>query len=168
MHISTCLNIDAEEGLSRTLIDSIMSLRVNRIRSVSSMVEKRSIGVNYPPQRPNPRYLILVELRKRVWKKLGWEDDRKGIDPWGGKLTYDEVVSGGKDVEINVDAEGDEGQPTENPVGTLIADELELAWAPEDIPTLESLNNMLVADSMNLYSWEEWGTLDLEFFNTIF
>ncbi|KAE8441557.1 hypothetical protein EG329_004676 [Mollisiaceae sp. DMI_Dod_QoI] len=86
MHLSTCTNVCSEESLSRSLLDDVFELRVSRILAGTVVAEKAMIHGEQRPQRSNTRYSMLVELRAKVWKKLGWDKDGKGKDPWGGML----------------------------------------------------------------------------------
>jgi hypothetical protein len=80
MHISTCCNIAEEESLSRSLINDIICMRVNHILNGDVVPKKMRLRVDSQPQRTNPRHLIMVNLRKRVWKKVGWEDDGNNVE----------------------------------------------------------------------------------------
>lgn len=93
-----------------------MSLRGNRILD-GNVVPTRALlrGDDYP-RRANFRYLILVELRKRVWKKVGWDKDGKGVDPWGGRPAQREAVDGGAE-EIRAENAGKVEKAPRNELG---------------------------------------------------
>lgn len=84
MHLSTCSNIAEEEHLSRSPLDQILSLRVNRILNGSVVPVKDLLCGKDRLQRTNARYLIMVELRRRFWKKIGSDCDGRGVNPWFG------------------------------------------------------------------------------------
>jgi hypothetical protein len=165
LHVSTCPHIVEEETISRSLIDKIICLRVNRIRSGILIPDKFRFGVGCYPQRSNARYLILVELRKRVWKKVGWENDGKGIDPWGGGIVNGEVVVGGtrKDGEMKVDV-GSNGGLSERPIDLPIINGWSNDWTLDEGTGLEGFDSILAGDPMDLFQWNEWESLASEFF----
>jgi hypothetical protein len=156
MHLSTCLNI-SEEGQSRHLLDQIMSLRVNRILNGSVVPTKALLRGDCHPQRANTRYLIMVELRRRVWRNVGWESDGNGRDPWAGRLTQGEVVGGGDgenihDQNLRVDSSHCEEASSYK------------SWEANERTGLESLDNILASDPMDLFQWDEWESLTSDFF----
>ena len=63
--------------------------------------------------------MILVQFRKRVWKKVWWGKDGKGIDPWAGRTVQDVVVGGG-DEEAKGDVNNNANE-TERKSGSSIA-----------------------------------------------
>jgi hypothetical protein len=167
MHISTCPCIAEEEILSRELLDSVFCLRINMImkESKSKVPEdgKPRIGGGGEGLR-NPRYLVLVELRRRVWKKVGWEGDGRGADPWGGRLDRLDVdgeenvqaedvdVSAQKDVENGVE-NGDLNDWNGGGIGDMM-----------DITGFEGLESILAGDPLDMLQWDEWESLASEFF----
>jgi hypothetical protein len=158
MHLSTCANI-GDEDRSRYLLDQTMTVRVNRILNGSVVPTKALLRGDCHPQRANPRYLILVELRKRVWKKVGWDVDGKGRDPWAGRRAEEEVVGGGEDEVVlgqNLEVEtSHEEAKLEEPNG---------AWDAYETTGLESLDNILAGDPMDMFQWDEWESLASDFF----
>jgi hypothetical protein len=68
-----------------------------------------------PPQRGSARYLILRDLRTRVWMKAWWDIDGRGVGPWHG--TLGEVVGGGFE-EVRGDT-----KPREIGVGGVLREE---------------------------------------------
>jgi hypothetical protein len=91
-HLLSCKDIGSEAVLSRGLIDDVLSLRVDWILRGSVLPTKAGLPAHSHTIRTNPRYLILVDLRKRVWSKLGWDKDGLGKDPWGGRLDHHETA----------------------------------------------------------------------------
>jgi hypothetical protein len=159
MHLSTCPNI-GEEQFSRYLLDQVMSLRVNRILGGSVVPTKTLLRGDCRPQVGNPRYLIMVELRRRVWKKVGWDSDGKGIDPWAGRTMQGEVVGGGND-EVVPDPQL--GMETSH-VDTAVLDDLSAGWDTNESTGLEGLDHILAGDPMDLFQWDEWESLTSDFF----
>lgn len=121
--------------------------------------------MNYHRQRSNPRYLILVELRRRVWEKVGWENDGKGIDPWDGWIVDGEVVVGttGEDEEMKVDVRKN-GGPNERPTDLAIMNGWSNEWVMDRSTGSEALDSILAGDPMDLFQWNEWESLASEFF----
>jgi hypothetical protein len=165
MHLSTCVCINEEEDLSRSLLDQILSLRVNRIMNGSVVPMKDMLCGNDRLQRTNPRYLIMVELRRRVWKKIGWDCDGRGVDPWWGKLdalTRGDVGRTEADAMPDNNTEANVGMslPTPNPrVGVWSGE-----WNTNDTTSLEELDSILAGDPMDMLQWDEWESLTSEFF----
>jgi hypothetical protein len=170
MHLSTCTNIAEEEHLSRSLLDQILSLRVNRILNGSVVPIKDLLCGNDRLQRTNARYLIMVELRRRVWKKIGWDSDGRGVDPWWGRLDAlvkgDAVVggrgSGGEELMPNDEKGEDVG------IGMTAPDPLMDVWNGEwnmqETTGFEELDSILAGDPMDMFQWDEWESLASEFF----
>lgn len=71
-----------------------MSLRVNRIIKGSVIPTKALLRHDFRAQRANPRYVIMAELRRSVWKKVGWDSNGKGKEPWAEEKLHGEVVGG--------------------------------------------------------------------------
>lgn len=90
----------------------------------------------------NTRYSMLVELRAKVWKRLGWDRDGRGKDPWGGRL--DPGIEG----EVEVVEDG--GYGNQDTAAVEI----------EDMHTTESLQmgsiNESMEDPLNMFNWDEW------------
>jgi hypothetical protein len=110
------------------------------------------------PQRANPRYLIMVNLRRRVWKKIGWDSDGQGIDPWGGRVPCASEVEIVRDVEKGAPAGIESGipeQPMEGWNGK---------YSVEETTGLEELDSILAGDPMDMFQWDEWESLTSEFF----
>lgn len=157
MHLSTCPNI-CEEEYSRYLLDQIMSLRVNRISNGSVLPPTKALlcGDTHA-NRANPRYSIMVELRRRVWRNVGWESDGKGRDPWARKKVRGEVVRGGDDKVIpdqNLEVKSshhEEQMPHQN-------------LEANDSTGLEGLDTILASDPMDLFQWDDWESLTSDFF----
>lgn len=161
MHLSTCTNIAEEEHLSRSLLDQVLSLRVNRILSGSLLLIKDPLCGNDRLQRTNARYLIMVELRRRVWKKIGWESDGRGVDPWWGRLN-------GLIAEGQEEARPSNEESENSNIGTAAPDPLAEAWNGEwnaaDTTGLEELDNILAGDPVDMFQWDEWESLASDFF----
>jgi hypothetical protein len=156
MHLSTCPNI-CEEEISRHLLDQIMSLRVNRILNGCVGPTKAPLRGDDRPQRANSRYLIMVQLRNRVWKKVGWDCDGKGKDPWAGRAAQGEVVGGiGETFHQKLDLES--RRDDDSMLG------LDGDWDINNTTGLESLDNILAGDPMDLFQWDSWESLASEFF----
>ena len=102
----------------------------------------------------------MVELRKRVWKKVSWDRDGKGVDPWGGRLAKGEAV-GGETEEMTAK---NINKVEKAAKGVLSKDNS--AWErPIDAATgLEGLDHILAGDPMDLFQWDEWEALASEFF----
>ncbi|KAE9363893.1 hypothetical protein N431DRAFT_550590 [Stipitochalara longipes BDJ] len=167
MHLSTCTNIAEEEHLSRSLLDQIMSLRVTRIRNENPFPIKDMLCGNDRLQRTNARYLIMVELRRRVWKKIGWDCDGKGVDPWWGRLDAlvkgDNVVGGGEaEVMPNGEKEGTFGMDMTAPDPLLNVWNGE--WNSNETTGLEELDSILAGDPMDMFQWDEWESIASDFF----
>jgi hypothetical protein len=151
MHLSTCPNIEEEEVLSRVLLDTIVGLRVKRLMN----------GTINPQHRVNPRYSILVGLRKRIWAKVGWDTDGKGIDPFGGRLK-DGVVSGWYEETMG------DLQISENGVGRLLGEQAldtnKSELSSEGGIGLEGFDSIIAGDLSDMFQWDEWESLASEFF----
>jgi hypothetical protein len=162
MHISTCTNLTEEETLSRSLIDDILCLRINHIMNGDVVPKNTRIGGEHCAGRANPRHLIMVSLRRRVWKKIGWEDDGKGRDPWGGRF-----IEGLGEVDGGVEAEK---APCERfeivPEQKMYAPQQ--AWSADwegGVDTgMEELDTLLSGDPLDMFQWDEWESLTSEFF----
>ena len=137
-----------------------MSLRVNRILDGNVVPTKALLRGDDCPQRVNPRYLILVELRKRVWKKVGWENDGKGVDPWGGRLAQGEAVDGRAE-EVRAESVG---KAEKAPRDELYTDDWNWECPMDESTGLEGLDNILAGDPMDMFQWDEWEALASEFF----
>jgi hypothetical protein len=81
--------------------------------------------------RTNPRYLILVDLRKRVWSKLGWDKDGLGKDPWSGRLDHHEMAQ------------------TQNA-------ELEVGSEPADVPRPDSMDQIQQVMETRVQVLQQW------------
>lgn len=166
MHLSTCTDIAKEEHLSRSVLDEILSLRVNRILNGSVIPIKDLLCGNDRLQRTNARYLIMVELRRRVWKKIGWDCDGRGVDPWWGRLNapvQGDVVDGGAAEAVSDNEKGETIW-----TGITASDSLMELWSGEwnakETTGLEELDNILAGDPMDMFQWDEWESLTSEFF----
>lgn len=158
MHLSTCTNITEEERMSRSLLDEILSLRVNRIMNGTLIPMNTMLRGDDRPQRANPRYLIMVNLRRRVWKKIGWDSDGKGIDPWGGRLP----CASEEEVAADLDKEGVDSMEFVVPEQGI--EGWNGNWGAESTTGLEQLDTILAGDPMDLFQWDEWESLATEFF----
>lgn len=159
MHISTCSDLLVEEALSRPLLDTIFRTRVDRILSARI----RSTKLRFKDDiRANPRYLILVELRKRVWKKVGWEYDGKGVDPWGGRTI--EGVDNVAGVQSDAARLPSDHAIEDNKAAEMVLDQIPHIWSSTDSTGLEGLDNLLASDPMDLFQWDEWESLAADFF----
>ncbi|KAG0649374.1 Transcription factor yanR, partial [Hyphodiscus hymeniophilus] len=155
MHLSTCPNISEEEP-SRYLLDHIFRLRVNHILKGSAVPAKPLLRGDSHPRRSNPRYVIMVELRKRVWKNAGWDSDGKGFDPWAGKNAMGDVDEGG----------GNELVPDPQPCGgdPAVSDHMSLSYDISESTGLEDLDKLLAGDPMDMFQWDELDYLASDFF----
>jgi len=122
--------------------------------------EKVKIKGDGRSQRANPRYLILVELRKRVWKKVGWEHDGKSFDPWGGKILEGEVVGGGEE-EPTEDGRDDLRKEQVLPRPTTMWND---GLIGNEGTGVEDLDAILGGDPMDMFQWDEWESLTSDFF----
>jgi hypothetical protein len=152
MHLSTCPNIEEEEILSRNLLDTIVGLRVKRLMN----------GNINPQHRVNPRYSILVGLRKRIWAKVGWDTDGKGVDPFGGRLK-DGVVGGWYD-ETMGDLKLNENEEVGRLLGERTLDTNNWDLSTERAIGLEGLDSIKAGDPSDIFQWDEWESLASEFF----
>jgi hypothetical protein len=141
MHLSTCTNTNAEEILSRSLLDDVFKLRVSRILAGSILADK----VRFRGERSgNTRYSMLVELRATVWKRLGWDRDGKGKDPWGGRLDP------GLEGEAAVAEDGHEEHTT-----STAAVNIEHIHAAEGFQ-MDIIDKSMMEDPLNMFNWDEW------------
>lgn len=124
----------------------------------------RTGGIDYP-QRANPRYLIMVNLRKRVWKKVGWDNDGKGVDPWAGRTREGPCqVAIGEEVE---DRGLDVIHRREGFTERLIAPtdiEPWNSWNADNGTGLDNLDAILTGDPLDMFQWDEWESLTSDFF----
>ena len=163
LHLSACTHIVEEETLSRTLLDSSMGLRVDRIMKGSTLPVGAVIRADDQLQRGNPRYLILKELRKRVWRKVGWDRDGKGVDPWHGRLELEEVVEGGfKDVTKDTYSGQSEVEGASNEA--QLRGGLNEEWFGEESMNLVDFDSVMTGDPSDMFQWDEWESLTSEFF----
>jgi hypothetical protein len=163
MHLSTCSDLPSEELSSRRLIDDTLRLRVNHILKGNRMT--RSGGIDHP-QRANPRYLIMVNLRKSVWKKIGWEDDGKSEDPWAGKKREGPcgVASGEEGERGATDVSRRENGSTERDTALPDVESWNTWFAGNNDTGLENLDAMLTGDPLDMFQWDEWDSLTSDFF----
>ena len=133
---------------------------MSRILSGSVVPNKSLLRADCNPQKGNPRYLIMVELRKRVWKKVGWDIDGKGTDPWAGKLMQGQFVGVEND---EIMPEPLLGENTSH-ANTAMLEILDGDWSTNGITGLEGLDHILAGDPMDLFQWEEWESLASNFF----
>jgi hypothetical protein len=152
--------------LSRSLLDHIMSLRVTRIKNGNPFPIKDLLCGNDRLQRTNARYLIMVELRRRVWKKIGWDCDGRGMDPWWGSL---DALMKGDNVLGGTDAETVPSSDKETfDMGTTAPDpvlgEWNGEWNRNETTGLEELDSILAGDPMDMFQWDEWESLASDFF----
>jgi hypothetical protein len=139
-----------------------MSLRVNLILKGSVIPTKALLRGEFQTQRANPRYLIMAELRRRVWKKLGWDGDGKGKDPWAEEKVQGEVVYG---IDGNEETVPDQLQEMERPHGdAAMVEGLNEGWDINESTGLEGLDNILAGDPMDLFQWDDWESLASDFF----
>lgn len=127
--------------------------------------EKARLGVdNDRPKRANPRHLIMVSLRKRVWKKVGWADDGKGRDPWGGRRLEGVSEGGalsGEEAKGRMPPSTDEMMPDSEQLRTQGGSDT----SGEMIDTgVEELDSLLTGDLLNMFQWDEWESLTSDFF----
>lgn len=103
----------------------------------------------------------MVELRRRVWKKIGWDCDGRGMDPWWGGLNG--LIGSGEEETGPYNADRDK---TNN--GMPAPDQVVEAWTGEwnaaETTGLEELDSILAGDPMDMFQWEEWESLASEFF----
>jgi hypothetical protein len=153
MHISTCSDLDSEESLSRSLLDTILQVRVDRILSPNILSPRVKHDV-----RANPRYLILVELRKRVWSKVGWENDGRGVDPWRGRsLDMDGAPATSAMESKNKVPKGGVKE-------SMMVHEWDGIWTTEHGTGMEDLDSILASDPLDLFQWDDWESLAAGFF----
>jgi hypothetical protein len=166
MHLSTCTNIAEEEHLSRSVLDQVMSLRVTRIRDGNPFQIKDMLCGNDRLQRMNARYLIMVELRRRVWTKIGWDCDGRGINPWWSSL--DALINGGNVVGSREAEVVPNNEKEAFGMGTTAPDPLlggwNGDWNPNETTGLEELDSILAGDPMDMFQWDEWESLTADFF----
>ena len=102
----------------------------------------------------------MIELRKRVWKKVGWDSDGKGKDPWVGTTVQGETIGGG-DVDPAPDSQlGITAPDTDQ----AILEDVTAEWNTNQSTGLDGLDNLLAGDPMDLFQWDEWESLASEFF----
>lgn len=131
-------------------MDTIQRTRIDRILN-PIIPRKQKIRDDL---RVNPRYLFLVELRKRVWRKVGWESDGKGVDPWRGR-TFEGVDADHKPSDLLA-----MDQPEEPDV---LTEDWDAGWLG-DGTDLEGLDTLLSNDPMDIVHWDEWESLATGFF----
>ena len=73
MHLSICSDLPSEEKYTRDLMNAIFSLRVSWILNGTVVPVEAVIRGAEMPQGCSPQYSILSTLRKRVWRRFGWE-----------------------------------------------------------------------------------------------
>ena len=119
---------------------------------------------NDRPQRTNPRYLILVELKKRVWKKIGWDADGKGIDPWGGLPVQFEFSTGAEVIVPGFPASPEAKSANPGTADPNTEARWNKDWSLNETTGNEDLDNILSGDPMDMFQWDEWESLASEFF----
>ena len=103
-----------------------------------------------------------MELRRRVWKKVGWDRDNKGIDPWAGRVAQGDIVSCRNE---EVTREMKEAAIAVEPApGKALMESWSEDWALEESTGLEGLDNILAGDPMDMFHFDEWESLASEFF----
>ena len=110
----------------------------------------------------------MVELRRRVWKRIGWDCDGMGEDPWWGRLdaiVRGENVLGGGEAEVVPD----NGEKAESSgAAVTVSDPLWNVWNGEwnsnETTGLEELDSILAGDPMDMFQWDEWESLASDFF----
>jgi len=152
-HLLSCKDIASEAVLSRGLLDDVFSLRVDWILRGSVFPTKAGHPVHGHTVRTNPRYLILVDLRKRVWSKLGWDKDGLGKDPWSGRLDHYEKAQT-PNAELDVGSEPTEvARPDsrdQDHQGGIEKD--------QDTTTVEA-EGLWDGDPLYMMQWDEWDEL---------
>ena len=165
MHLSTCPSIAEEEALSRNLIEDIFCMRVNHILNGELLPPNMRVGPDPASHRANPRHLIMINLRERVWKKVGWDDDGKGVDPWGVRHAEDTENSClGTDKERAIDVDETQEDDSEPMTGLQLPEVIDGRYNVDDSTGLEELDNLLAGDPLDMFQWDEWESLTSEFF----
>jgi hypothetical protein len=142
----SCKDIGSEAVLSRALLDDVLSLRVDWILRGSVLPTKAGRPAHGHTIRTNPRYLILVDLRKRVWRGLG-------KDPWSGRLDHHEVTQP-PNAELEVVAES-----AETPVSDSIdRDDKSHKYMSTDTTMVEG-GVLWDGDPLDMMQWGEWDEL---------
>jgi hypothetical protein len=142
-------------------------MRVNRILNGSVVPVKDLLCGNDRLQRTNARYLIMVELRRRVWKKIGWGCDGRGVDPWSGRLdalVKGDLVAGGGGEEVMPDDMKRENAGVAAITSDPLIEARNLEWNIRDTTGHEELDSILGGDPMDMFQWDEWDSLASEFF----
>jgi hypothetical protein len=98
----------------------------------------------------NPRYLILVDLRKRVWTRLGWDKDGLGKDPWNGRLDHHAKVQ-------TPNAEFDVGsEPTDFPRPDPADQDHQGGIEKDQDTTTMDAEGLWGGDPLDMMQWDEW------------
>ncbi|KUJ10476.1 uncharacterized protein LY89DRAFT_262461 [Mollisia scopiformis] len=141
MHLSSCTHIYSEESLSRSLLDDVFELRISRIRAGSIISEKAKIKGEMLPQRSNKRYSMLVDLRMRVWKRLGWDRNGRGKDPFCGRLDDEDGQRAETSGEegINDVAKGGQEDSTDSMNSYMVG-----------------IEDLMAEDPMDMFHWDKW------------
>jgi hypothetical protein len=103
--------------------------------------------------RTNPRYLILVDLRKRVWSKLGWDKDGLERDPWSGRLDHHKMVPI-SNAELEVVSKS-----TDAPKPDTVDQDYKVEG--ENVPdtAMVESESLWDGDPLDMMQWDEWDEL---------
>jgi hypothetical protein len=152
-HLLSCKDIGSEAVLSRDLLDNVLSLRVDWILRGSVLPSKVGLPAHGHTIRTNPRYLILVDLRKRVWSKLGWDKDGLGKDPWGGRLDNHEITQT-PNAELEVGS-----TPANVPRPGSVGQDHKSDGDKGPDTTMEEAEGLWDGDPLDMMQWDEWDEL---------
>jgi len=72
VHLRGCSKLDTEARLRRDLINMVVALQVLRSARGATSTVRAIIRWGENPEKSNPMYCLLWNLRQLVWNKAGW------------------------------------------------------------------------------------------------